>query len=155
MVDREHIASLVKTAVSGPSGRAVSPDTAWHAVRFYPNGYDSEPFRVEHTTGEALGEILRAENVTSLRARYTDADETMIPEWAAEPFTWNYFDGRRLTTVEALSALDCYAYQACESVGWETSAAFKFCQAFRDHLIGTLDGYSWNVNYGPATVGAL
>lgn len=159
MVDREHIASLVRTAVQGPSGRGVSVDTAWHRLSFYtrPMAEMQElnwaemhqyTFQVEHNTGSELGELLRRENVESLRARYADADEVMIPEWAKQPFRWSFSDGRRLTTVEALAAIDCYTYQACEHDGWHSSAAYSFCEAFRHALIGTLDGYTWNVDYG-------
>lgn len=159
MVDREHIASLVRTAVQGPTGRAVSPDTAWRGVTFHTVSREElsrmnwaeahqYTFRVEHNTGEALGEMLRRENVESLRARYSDADEVMIPEWAKEPFRWSFTDGRRLTPVEALASLDCYGYQACEHDEWQSSGAYNFCEAFRHALIGTLDGYSWNINYG-------
>lgn len=41
-----------------------------------------------------------------------------------------------------LKAIDCYEYQSSEHDGWRKSIARKLCGALRDHLIGTLPGYS-------------
>lgn len=163
MVQPEHVASIVRTAVQGPAGLEVSPSTAWRGVSFalipdaelyalpWPE-HAQHMLRVDYSTGEQVGDMLRAENVESLLARYPEGD--MVPGWALLPFCWGLNDGRRLTAVEALSALDCFGYQACEHEGWTQSSAFRFCESFRRALIGCLDGYSWNVDYGPALIDA-
>jgi hypothetical protein len=55
-------------------------------------------------------------------------------------------DRDRLTVVEALKAISCYEYQACEHDDWDKSIIRDFCDTCRLHLIRELAGYeevSW------------
>jgi hypothetical protein len=84
---------------------------------------------------------LRLENQASLWARYpNDANEF----WAgqeAQPFRPIHAD--QASVGEALGALACYEYQACESENWQMSFAFKLCQAIRKALCQMISGDHW------------
>ena len=48
---------------------------------------------------------------------------------------------RRLTTVQALKALDSLEYQSCDHPSWPTSAAAQYLERLRRALICALPGY--------------
>ena len=58
---------------------------------------------------------------------------------------------RGWSVVEALKALHCYEYQACDAPDWETTEAHAFCRALEHALIASLPGYSeapWGIGPG-------
>lgn len=88
--------------------------------------------------GALIKEELRRENQASLWARYPDdgmnagGGERFRPIW----------DG--MASVEdALGALRCYEYQACESDTWKDSYAHALCQAIRRSLCARISGDRW------------
>lgn len=134
IVDRAHIDLIVSTAVDGPkTTRDVRPDHAW-----YP------PYNATRGAENVIGQMLVDENVKSVPYHYADSAHDGLPGPLSAYYLAPYAHRRlvrRLTTVEALKALDCYEYQACEHPGWATSKAFDFIEALRSRLIGTLPGY--------------
>ena len=86
-----------------------------------------------------IKEELRLENIASLWGRYPKDADTMAGNSRAK-FRAIYDD--QATIQEALGALRCYEYQACESENWQNSYAFAICQAIKATLIAKLsDGY--------------
>lgn len=150
IVDREHIDALVTLAIKGPSGGAVSPDTAWHGVRWYrdvTNMSLADIVRADYSNADTLGQMLWTENVRSIHARYPDTLEggtypgpvDFSPEQVMS-YVWP-MRGQRLTAVGGLKALDGYEYQTCEHAEWPESEAYRFCDSLRRALIGHLPGY--------------
>lgn len=159
IVSREHVDVIVALALHGPRGQTVSPDTAWHGPSWSVNDprdvehwQEIQRTRVEHdsivdagrtdrTSASELGELLWAENVASVRARYSDADDArMVPL----DFYNGYAYSRPAylpTAVEGLSAIGCLEYQSCEHAEWRDSQAQRFLESLRDCLIGCLPGY--------------
>ena len=78
------------------------------------------------------------ENVASLRARYGADDPNPIQPAKFRPI---YRD--QATIAQALGALSCYEYQACESENWVNSYAYALCQAMRKSLCRMVSGDSW------------
>jgi hypothetical protein len=147
MVDKEHIDVLVAVGLRGPSGREVSPDTAWYRLTWYSAGVDGaeERHELDYTTADSVGEMLVSTNFESICSRYPDVmeDPTGTPGplkryWEA-PYRWT--DPRyRPTAVEALKAIGCFEYQSCEHAGWVDSEAKAFCESLRHSLINALPG---------------
>lgn len=99
---------------------------------------------LDHTTVDAVGRMLWAENVTSWRYRYPDGP--LVAE--GTDYTFPVTRAKRLSAVETLKAVSCYEYQSCEHPGWETSEAKAFCDALRMRAIHGLPGYedaAWEV----------
>lgn len=147
MVDREHIDVLIAVGLRGPSGRVVSPDTAWHRLSWYSPGPDGENERheLDYTTADSVGEMLISTNFESICARYPDVMEDPentpgpIARYWEAPYRWT--DPRcRLTAVEALKAIACFEYQSCEHAGWAGSEAKAFCDSLRQSVIHALPG---------------
>jgi hypothetical protein len=164
MVDKTHVDLMVKTALVGPSGRAVNPGNAWSRPRWTDVDRPAldamlwseahEHFRTVAWLGQErpqdispdqLGAMLVAENLASIHYRYPDtigSDELpgpLHPYW----LDYTYTDpGIRMTTPEALKAINCYEYQSCEHDGWHYSEAYRFCRALTDALVGHVEGYS-------------
>ena len=88
-----------------------------------------------------IKEELRLENQASLWARYpNDADDFWKDRKPAR-FRPVYSD--HATIGQALGALACYEYQACESENWEKSFAFAICKSIRKLLCQMISGDSW------------
>jgi hypothetical protein len=92
-------------------------------------------------TADAVGLMLLEQNIRSVNCRYSldDRAETM---YAFEP------SDKRPYPVQALKALQCYEYQACEDPDWENSEARAFWEALRRRAIGSLPGYeqaAWEI----------
>ncbi len=101
--------------------------------------------------GARIGQFLIDENLRSVRYRYDTASDNLPgpaePYWT-EPYEYAPLRAERVSTVQALKALDCYEYQSCEHPGWRTSEAFQFCEALRQKLIRALPGYdeaAWKI----------
>lgn len=95
----------------------------------------------ERTDAEALAELLHAENVKSVNARYESSDEP------AFKFCWKAAD-RRLSPVQLIKAAHCFAYQACEHEGWEKSEAHGVIHAIEQHALRDVPGYeqaAWGI----------
>jgi hypothetical protein len=75
-----------------------------------------------HTDAKTIGDILHAENVTSVNYRYSESTRPNFElcEWAAfHPFS----------QVQIVKAVRCLDYQSCEHPTWQQSEAFKIVQA--------------------------
>lgn len=157
MVDKAHVDALVAVAVFGPSGREISPDTAWRGVSWpsvdWPQLADmgwqeaGKHFRyADHDYADEIGQMLVLENVRSIRYRYPDTVEHPeatpgpLDQYWEELYRFPVRTGR-LSAVAALKAVDGFEYQACEPPGWHTSEAKRFCEALRRAVIGYLPGY--------------
>jgi hypothetical protein len=93
------------------------------------------------TSSRLIKEELRLENQASLWARYpNDADEF----WKGrEPQNFRPIRSDQASVSEALGALACYEYQACESENWEKSFAFALCKAIRKSLCQIISKDNW------------
>lgn len=79
-----------------------------------------------------IKEELRLENMASLWARYPK-DANLFWE-GIEPEAFKRIYADQATIAQALGALRCYEYQACESENWQSSFAFALCKAIRKAL---------------------
>jgi hypothetical protein len=152
IVAREHIDLMVSLALTGPRGRDVSPDSAWHGVTWWaenPRGKGWEELagirrEVRYDNASDVGQMLVCENVQSVRDRYPDVDHGgsapgPVDEYWREPYEWTR-PGYRPTAVEGLSIVACYRYQSCEHDGWDEAEAESFCLALEHTLIRALLG---------------
>ena len=87
-----------------------------------------------------IKEELRLENAASLWARYPDDGDIMAGHSRAK-FRPIYPD--QATIAQALGALRCYEYQACESENWENSYAYAICQSIKAILARKVSGDNW------------
>lgn len=78
------------------------------------------------------------ENIASLRARYDEPDN-MLGDIAK----FRRIDIDQATIGQALGALACYEYQACESENWVNSYAYALCGAIRKTLCRKVSGENW------------
>lgn len=158
IVSKAHIDALVDVALNGPKDsesrwegprwEAFDPrettwqDQEWRQVT--PGGFDHHS--INGVTPDGLGELLTVENVRSITARYPDTLDGGPMPGPCDPYWEQYFEHarpvRRMTAVEALKALHCYEYQACEHDEWIDSEAKRFCDGLRGSLIGSLAGYN-------------
>jgi hypothetical protein len=90
--------------------------------------------------------ILLAENVRSVRVRYTDDigdyDEIEISKSEA-------LMPKALSAVTILKLCNCLAYQSCETDDWETTNAYKLLQQIKDAAVRALPGYDeapWGID---------
>lgn len=90
---------------------------------------------------EAAEELYK-ENCNSLNARYGDEDFKGIT------IPVNY-----VPTIRNIFALakqvNCYEYQSCEHEGWESSKAYKMCQAIKEGLLRNHPDYEaapWGID---------
>jgi len=95
-----------------------------------------------------VGQMLWAENLASINARYVDTLDH--PENCPGPVgfegvlsvdKYRFTRTPRIPPVAILKAISCYEYQSCEHEGWKTSQAYQFCASLRDHVINMLPGY--------------
>lgn len=88
--------------------------------------------------GALIKEELRRENMASLWARYPEdgmnagGGARFRPIWADQA-----------SIGEALGALRCYEYQACESDTWKDSYAYALCQEIRRALCARISKDHW------------
>lgn len=139
------------------------------ALKLYGNPPGSgRLFQREHL--DALAGMLKHENALSLAARYPsdkpcehcglkacqpttkvmsyngiytppdikDHPEGGCPFGDVERYAYEALD---INPVTAIKAAKCYAYQACEHEGWETSAAKRFIDDLIEICIHALPGY--------------
>lgn len=139
VVGKAHIDAMVTTAFASQSNPLY-----WRAGDGWRN--------TRETTPDAVGAMLLAECVASVRYRYDDAGDDLpgpLSRYWLEPYThnglWRYHG---YNAVQMLKAIACYEYQSCEHPGWESSEARAFCESLRLHLINKLPGYedaAWEI----------
>lgn len=88
-----------------------------------------------------IKEELRLENMASLWARYPKDANLFWEDREPKAFKRIYAD--QATVSQALGALACYEYQACESENWHNSFAFALCKAIRKALCSRISGDNW------------
>ncbi len=93
---------------------------------------------------DEIGAMLVAENVASVRYRYREGLDALLPgpvvQYWREPYLWTQ-PAYRPTIAEAVKAIGCYDYQSCEHPGWESSEAKQFCEALEHALAIRIPGY--------------
>ena len=95
------------------------------------------------TKGNALRAvfgILLDENITSIKARYSDTDDMTAtgPEYVGRSIPVVDYWIQRRETGHIVSLLDGYSYQACESSDWRQSVAYMLCQQIKRYLLEDL-----------------
>lgn len=104
----------------------------------------------ETITPDDLGRVLLAQNVASVRDRYSDIDDTpegveydeQVASYTHTPVTINDETfGGIAWAVAGLKAISSYEYQSCEDDGWKTSQAHQWTQTTADRLMHFLPGY--------------
>lgn len=83
---------------------------------------------------QALGELLRAENVRSVQSRFGTAGDVA-------PYTWRPNVGADVTAVEFLKLLACLEANSCEAADFFETPAYLAIDALRRRGIRALDGY--------------
>jgi hypothetical protein len=102
----------------------------------YAGEGESVYYRASHL--KDIKQELRLENIASLNARYP-SDAGLAGE--GKPFRAIYRD--QATYAQALGALACYEYQACESDDWGISYAYLLCVAIRKTICGLISDGEW------------
>jgi hypothetical protein len=101
---------------------------------------------VTRDNAEEVGRILLEENVRSVNYRYGGRigdDEKN----AAALYCFTYA-ARPLSPVQLIKAVHCLDYQSCETEDWETTQAWRICQAVLSAATGRLPGYeaaAWEI----------
>lgn len=131
VVDKTHIDAMVEVAIRGPRDR----QGGWY-----------RPVCWDLNNADALGQMLWMENHRSVSYRYPDSVGQDLPGPAgltlADIEAYRFTSSHQLSAVEALKAISCYEYQACETPDWKESEAYKFCDSLRGMLISVLPGYA-------------
>ena len=137
IVDKVHIDMLLAIAQHGPPDANHISGSPWWNV-------------IAGRNVNALGDMLVAENVKSVTARYPDNDDRKLPgptvQYWQLPFSYKrpaYIP----TVLEAFSVIDCYEYQSCEHDEWPQSEAQAFCHDLRKELTHALPGQD-NITWG-------
>lgn len=86
-----------------------------------------------HRSAQEFAELLHAENVRSVNARYNRSDEPI--------FTFEFVDVRNVSQIRVIKAAHCYAYQSCEHDGWEHSEAKRVIEAIESEAASRLPDY--------------
>ena len=102
----------------------------------YAGEGESVYYRASHL--KDIKQELRLENIASLNYRYPQ-DAGLAGE--GEPFKAIYRD--QATFAQALGALACYEYQACESDSWRNSYAYLLCVAIRKTICSLISEGEW------------
>jgi hypothetical protein len=130
IVNKEHIDALVNYMVA-------------HKVSYWTG---NDRVNVTRFNAEEVGRILLDENVRSVNHRYRDecsSDEKN--ESSNYRFTPS---SRYFSPVQIIKAVHCLDYQSCETDDWETTLAYKICQAILSAACRNLPGYDqaqWGV----------
>ena len=146
MVDKVHIDALVTAAMELVPGEHDS------GLRWYvddaskPGGYElKELHLLDSTRASEVGQMLWAENLASIHARYPDTEETDsnypgpadFESSEVARYVWQSVPGI-IDPLAVIDALSCYEYQSCEHEGWKTSEAKVFCDALQSKMIRQL-----------------
>jgi hypothetical protein len=101
---------------------------------------------VTRANAEEIGRILLEENVRSVLYRYGGRigdDEKQ----AAASYCFVYALRSR-SPVQIIKAVHCLDYQSCETTDWETTLAWRICQALLSNTTSRLPGYeaaAWEI----------
>ena len=147
--DNDHIDLIVSLAVRTEAYIQVADATARWGRKTVGLSTSHGQSVTERITPTALGCILLAENIASVRGRYDTVDDTpegieydlAVSEYEHQPVS---LDARTLGAqwaVAGIKALRSYVYQSCEHDGWHTSQAKQWADAITHHLFQFLDGY--------------
>jgi hypothetical protein len=96
---------------------------------------------------DEIGRILIEENVRSVIYRYGGRigdDEKQ----AATSYRFAH-SARPISPVQLIKAVHCLDYQSCETEDWESSTAWRICQAIISNATGQLPGYeaaAWEIH---------
>lgn len=84
-----------------------------------------------------VGDILIAQNITSLRCRYTG-----VEWWATEDAWYDNYTHTPVTEMvspeQIINACDCFRYQSCEDPAYMSSEAHAIIRATRERHIGMM-----------------
>jgi len=97
--------------------------------------------RVTHHRATQVGQMLLAENLRSMLARYprgAGTDEADGYQAAVDSYQHRFYHGVRLTA--AAHAVSCYDYQSCEHDAYGTSQAKAFVEALRQAILRKMPG---------------
>jgi hypothetical protein len=139
-VSKAHIDRLVALAVYGPHECARH---RWDRLRWCPSKHTSIQREITADNVDEVGAMLTRANLRSVNARYPDTvgNPQDIPgdslsAFLPYRFPWSVMarNDLRPSTPEALRAISCFEYQACESDDWRDSEAYRFCDALRRAL---------------------
>lgn len=151
VVDKDHVDAMVTLALRGPAGHW-GPGGAWSRLSWIcdPDAHWSQCMRqADYSAADDIGVMLWTENVRSIHARYPDTAEAdngapAYPGPAdfgiADIAAYRWERTEQLSAIHGLGILRCYEYQSCEHDGWESSEAYRFCNALRHALINKLPG---------------
>lgn len=141
IVSKVHIDLLVDVAVHGPREGSwrYGPMRWW--IRRPQGGIVPKTRSADHDQADSIGLMLADQNVLSVRYLYNDSLLTVADAFSGfEGYRWEQ-PPYRLTALEALGAVNCYEYQACETPDYYITEAALFCEALRRKLICNLPGY--------------
>lgn len=134
IVNRHHVAYLAKIAAT---------KTPHLRHWFHSTRGIVEPEKV----ALAFANILVAENYRSVHHRYPDTNPDGADAWkgaaqppgagdGVEPFSISEIEAMQFadeSPAQIVAAVNCYAYQACESDDWTRTDAFRICAALYDY----------------------
>lgn len=84
-------------------------------------------------TTQSVFDLLRAENLRSLEARYRK--DRWWEEGTGESRLCGICQCTEFLPVEIVKAARCYEYQACEHDDWPASDAHRICQYIQEHAL--------------------
>lgn len=140
IVSPDHIDYLVQAAIAAGIGQ---PRIHW------PADDPADRVPVTRDTATHIGRLLMAANVASVAYRYADIPRDELPGAAPDAYTFTPYRVGMVTDAQALKALDCFEYQACEHPEWQDSPAQRFCDILRGRIIRRLPGYDaalWEID---------
>lgn len=170
VVDRAHIAAMVRLALDGPTDRPHGYGQSWTVTWYAADpretaaaATDSEDYfrRLEsiHRTvtrenAQRVARLLMVANVASVSHRYPNDSPDSLPGrldhyWTDPDVSFDIAGARTFSAVHGLAILAGYEYQACELPGFEGSEAGRFVDALRHALIRVLPGYAdgpWTID---------
>jgi hypothetical protein len=170
IVDRAHIAAMVRLALEGPTDRPHGPGRSWDVTWYaadpretaaaatdsadYFRRLESIRRTVTRENAQRVARLLMVANVASVAHRYPDDAPAELPGprpayWVEDAPAFDVVGARTFSAVHGLSMLAGFEYQACELPGWEGSEAGRFLDALQDALIRALPGYAdgpWTVD---------
>jgi hypothetical protein len=126
IVTNDHIAAMVELAIGGG---ADADRVYWDELG---DGHGKQVGRFADDR-QRIGQILVDENHRSINHRYPGDDDSGTyrqPDYLQNP-----------TAVEGIKIVHCYRYQSCEHPGWETSPAYRLCEAILEKLAHQIPGY--------------
>jgi hypothetical protein len=123
VVDDAHIDVLLDLATQ------FGATTRTHCLRWLVMTPEIHFNRLDRQPLTDVGRMLLAENAASVGERYDELQQPVALTYLYRPTR------RQFTPNQALKALDCYEYQACEHAAWEASESASFCRALRAAIV--------------------